>query len=244
MASTATLVLGQPDFTSNGSDTTASTLWCPFGVSVNSSGNVWVADNQNSRVLEYLFGYAASGSITVSGGSSLGGVTLTLSGAASATVSSAIDGTFSFTGLPNGPNTITPSLSGYSFMPASAQVTITNGNATAQNFTATVGGGSAGKPAIYASGGPNGYAEPGRGYNATIHLTSPSQSGHVTVKIYTQRGGMLVATLEAEVTAGTESAIAWNCKNINNETVGSGVYIALINGAGYDDEKLRIGVLK
>ncbi|MEX0656921.1 MAG: NHL repeat-containing protein [Nitrosopumilaceae archaeon] len=50
---TATLVLGQADFTSNNSGTTASTLQSPRGIAFDSSGNLWVVDSTNNRVLRY-----------------------------------------------------------------------------------------------------------------------------------------------------------------------------------------------
>ena len=50
----ATTVLGQTDFTSSGTATTATGLAGPNGVAVDSLGNVWVADGQHNRVLEYL----------------------------------------------------------------------------------------------------------------------------------------------------------------------------------------------
>jgi len=49
----ATLVLGQPDFTTNNSNTTQNGLSYPRGLAFDSSGNLWVADADNSRVLEY-----------------------------------------------------------------------------------------------------------------------------------------------------------------------------------------------
>ena len=48
-------VLGQPDFYSNlpnrGGSVAANTLYYPSGVSVDGSGNVWVADSDNHRVI-------------------------------------------------------------------------------------------------------------------------------------------------------------------------------------------------
>ena len=46
-------VLGQPDFTSYASTTTASTMHNPTGVAVDSAGRLWVADEGNSRVLRF-----------------------------------------------------------------------------------------------------------------------------------------------------------------------------------------------
>ena len=63
---TADLVLGQPDFTSTGSGTTATTLSSNFGVAVSStSSKIYVADQGNSRILRFPFpasnGAAAEG---------------------------------------------------------------------------------------------------------------------------------------------------------------------------------------
>ena len=49
----ATIVLGQSSFTTDTSDTTATTLRGPFGLAFDSSGNLWVSDQGNSRVLKY-----------------------------------------------------------------------------------------------------------------------------------------------------------------------------------------------
>lgn len=49
----ATFVLGQPDFTSNNSMTSATGLDYPVKATADSSGNVWVADCDNNRVVEY-----------------------------------------------------------------------------------------------------------------------------------------------------------------------------------------------
>jgi sugar lactone lactonase YvrE len=49
----ATLVLGQPNFISSTGATTQSGLYGPAGVIFDSSGDLWVADSWNNRVLEY-----------------------------------------------------------------------------------------------------------------------------------------------------------------------------------------------
>jgi sugar lactone lactonase YvrE len=46
-------VLGQADFTTGTSGTTASTMNAPWGVTADGSGTVWVADRSNSRVLRF-----------------------------------------------------------------------------------------------------------------------------------------------------------------------------------------------
>jgi len=50
-STTATLVLGQSSFTANSIGTTNNTLRSPNSVATDSSGNLWVADTNNNRVL-------------------------------------------------------------------------------------------------------------------------------------------------------------------------------------------------
>ncbi len=49
----AEAVLGQTDFVSNGANATATTLNCPAGLAIDASGNLWVGDELNNRVLRY-----------------------------------------------------------------------------------------------------------------------------------------------------------------------------------------------
>jgi len=49
----ATAVLGQPDFTSNSSGTTATAMAYPEGLFIDSSDRLWVADTGNNRVLRF-----------------------------------------------------------------------------------------------------------------------------------------------------------------------------------------------
>ena len=49
----AEAVLGQTDFVSNGANATATTLNCPAGLAIDASGNLWVSDQLNNRVLRY-----------------------------------------------------------------------------------------------------------------------------------------------------------------------------------------------
>ncbi|MCK7518790.1 MAG: NHL repeat-containing protein [Ignavibacteriales bacterium] len=52
-SSNADGVLGQPDFTSNTAGTTAGLLSAPTSLFVDGSGNLWVADKDNNRVLRF-----------------------------------------------------------------------------------------------------------------------------------------------------------------------------------------------
>ena len=49
----ASLVIGQASFTAGGAATTNSRLWNPEFVAFDDSGNLWVADSGNNRVLEF-----------------------------------------------------------------------------------------------------------------------------------------------------------------------------------------------
>ena len=78
--------------------------------------------------------YSVSG--TVSG---VGGATVTLSASSTTVASTTASGTgsYSFSGVLNGTYTVTPTLMGYSFSPASASVTVNGANLTGVNFTAS-----------------------------------------------------------------------------------------------------------
>jgi LmbE family N-acetylglucosaminyl deacetylase len=79
--------------------------------------------------------YTISGTITGVAGAT---VTLSSGGSTVATITSGASGTtYSFTNVPNGSYTVTPSLAGYTFSPTSAAVTVNGANATATAFTAT-----------------------------------------------------------------------------------------------------------
>jgi len=62
---------------------------------------------------------------------------VTLSGAASATITADSSGNYSFSGLANGTYAVTPGKAGYTFNPVVQSVTVSGANVTAVNFTAT-----------------------------------------------------------------------------------------------------------
>jgi sugar lactone lactonase YvrE len=61
----ASVAIGQKDFTSNGMNTTATTLNQPEAVAFDSSGHLWVADALNSRVLEYTAPFSTGEAATL-----------------------------------------------------------------------------------------------------------------------------------------------------------------------------------
>jgi subtilisin family serine protease len=86
--------------------------------------------------------YSVSGTITNGSGTGISGVTVS-NGTVSATTNSS--GAYTLTGLANATYTLTPSLSGYTFSPASRSVTVNGANVTGVNFTGTASGGGGGQ---------------------------------------------------------------------------------------------------
>jgi hypothetical protein len=81
-------------------------------------------------------GYSISGTVTFSG-IGFPGVTMTLTGAGSASVTTDASGNYTFGGLANGSYTVTPSKSSYTFTPSSSAQTANGANIAGVNFTAT-----------------------------------------------------------------------------------------------------------
>ncbi|TXH71854.1 MAG: PKD domain-containing protein, partial [Lysobacteraceae bacterium] len=78
--------------------------------------------------------FSISGTITTSSGAGINGVTVS-NGTVSATTNAS--GAYTLSGVANGTYTLTPSLSGYTFSPATRSVNVSGANVTAQNFTGT-----------------------------------------------------------------------------------------------------------
>jgi hypothetical protein len=91
-----------------------------------------------ARVISDVPTYSVSGTITDSAGTGISGVTVS-SGSNTATTGS--NGAYTLTGLGATTYTLTPSLSGYAFSPASRSVTINNANVTGVNFTGSTSSG-------------------------------------------------------------------------------------------------------
>jgi hypothetical protein len=108
------------------------------GTSVTINDTAPTGDRYNLSIAEILPPatvvptYTLSGQITPTANGS--GTTVTLSGGMSASTTSDASGNYSFSGLPNGSYTVTPSKTGFTFTPANQPVTINGANATA-NFT-------------------------------------------------------------------------------------------------------------
>ncbi len=157
--------------------------------------------------------YSISGTITNSSGAGISGVTVS-NGSTSATTNSS--GAYTLTGLSNATYTLTPSLSGYSFSPASRSVTVNSANVTGQNFTGTAstgGGNWQTQTGTLANGGsavaPSspGYAQGGSGtYQVT--LTGPA-SADFDLFLYKWNGASWTQVARSEGSTSTES-ISYN----------------------------------
>ena len=97
---------------------------------------------------EGTLGYQISGKVTdATTGIGVGNVTMHLSDGPSFTpidITTATDGTYSFTGLANGSYQVTPSLVGYIFNPQNRTAVISNASVLNQDFVGTTGGGFGG----------------------------------------------------------------------------------------------------
>jgi len=82
--------------------------------------------------------YSVSGTVATSAGAGISGVSVS-NGSTSVVTNSS--GVYTFTGVANGTYTLTPSLSGYTFSPATRSVSVSGANVTGQNFTGTASGG-------------------------------------------------------------------------------------------------------
>ena len=70
----ASLVIGQTDFTSGGAATTAGGLSSPVSVALDSSGNLWVADSRNARVLGFADSLQGTTTTTSTSSAPSGGI--------------------------------------------------------------------------------------------------------------------------------------------------------------------------
>jgi formylglycine-generating enzyme required for sulfatase activity len=120
------------------SDTTlsASTNYYYRVRSTNSAGYSGYAAEVNATTpADTVTTYSISGAIT-SGGSALTGVTVSLSGSGSQSATNDSSGNYTFSAVPAGSYTLTPSKTGYTFTPSTVSVTV-SANLTGQNFTAS-----------------------------------------------------------------------------------------------------------
>jgi hypothetical protein len=81
--------------------------------------------------------HGISGNVTdQASGAGLANVVLHVSGASTSSAATGPSGSYEFSGLPDGSYTVTPSLAGYVFSPASIGISVNSGDVAGQNFVA------------------------------------------------------------------------------------------------------------
>ncbi|MDH5473295.1 MAG: carboxypeptidase regulatory-like domain-containing protein [Gammaproteobacteria bacterium] len=95
------------------------------------------ADVANVDFIASVITYDLSGTVSISGGGALSGVTVHLQGNSTATSTTDTFGNYSFTGLTNGSYTVIPDMAGYLFGPTNIDVSVSNNSSASNNFTAS-----------------------------------------------------------------------------------------------------------
>ncbi len=82
--------------------------------------------------------FSITGTITDAGGTAFPDVTVTIANGEVYTTASGADGSYEYSGLPNGAYTVTPLKDGYTFEPAERELTIADAGVSGLDFTGTV----------------------------------------------------------------------------------------------------------
>ncbi|MFD0725383.1 PKD domain-containing protein [Lysobacter brunescens] len=197
-STTSTLANPSKTYAAAGTYTVALTVTDNAGASNTASKSVTVSSST---------AYSLSGTVTTSAGAAISGVTVSNG---STSVSTNANGQFTFANLANGTYTLTPSLSGYTFSPASRSATVNGANVTGQNFTGTASTGNwLSQSGSLASGGSatvpsaQGYKQGGNGtYQA--RLTGPSNADF-DLYMYRWNGSAWTQVAKSEGATSTES---------------------------------------
>jgi hypothetical protein len=107
-------------------------IFSSLAVAACGGGGGYGSGNGGGNMCGYTAIYSISG--TVSGSTHNVGVTIDLTGDAIKNTTTGTGGNYSFTCLANGSYSVTPTLGGYTFSPASAVVAVSGVNMT-KNFT-------------------------------------------------------------------------------------------------------------
>jgi hypothetical protein len=91
----------------------------------------------NAQISSFAAGNVSGSVSIVSGNAGIAGATVAYVGVVSGSVTADGAGNFTLLELPDGDYTITPSKTGYTFSPASANETVSGADITGVNFTAT-----------------------------------------------------------------------------------------------------------
>ena len=190
--------------------------------------------------------FSLSGSVSANGA----GATVSLTGAASATTTADAAGNYSFTSLAPSTYTVTPTLTGFSFSPATLSETISNTNLTGINFTAsavpptTTLVATPSSLSFQSSGG--GDDGGGRVAPQTIHLTSSNQSAvSFTTAALTSTGSTSTGGCNwLTVTPASGSAPASATVSVRSSGLPNGTYSGeiLFSSSGAANNPLTVDV--
>jgi len=140
--------------------------------------------------------HAISGTVT---GEVAQGVTVGLTGGVDRQTTTGPGGLYRFTGLADGAYTVTPSLAGFSFTPASRQVTVAGADVTGRDFAATRLPADTTPPTVTSTLPPNEWANLSVGSNVSATFSEPVDCSTVTAASFT------LAPLRGEPVAGAVS---------------------------------------
>lgn len=114
----------------------SSATFTAMAAAVTSAQSVTLTASASGAAKTFALTVTPPSTWTVSGSAGVGGATVTLSGAATATTTANSSGAYSFASLANGSYTVTPSMAGVSFTPASQTIAVSGSNVTVPSFTA------------------------------------------------------------------------------------------------------------
>ncbi len=164
--------------------------------------------------------YSISGKVTA-GGSALSGVTITLTGPEKRTTITDANGNYSFSEVPIGTYTLTPSLAGYTFFLPIRNVYLDGLDAIGFNFSAVIGG-------MLATAAHTFYLRSdatlwGWGSNSSGQLGDGTTTDRVTrAQVTTLSDMKLVDTGEDHTVALKSDGTVWTWGNNSNGQLGNG----------------------
>ncbi|MDD5492102.1 MAG: carboxypeptidase regulatory-like domain-containing protein, partial [bacterium] len=180
-----------------------------------------------------------SGYVQNSIGEGLNAATITLTGTQLAQTITDRNGHYELLGLEPGNYQVQVNKSGYVFSPHERIYTSLQGVRLAEDYIGTTI--VAGKGEVKVQGGKNGYCSPQKG-EKVFFILYPQSAGEIHVAVYDLTGNLIWETTR-EIAANSQDIIAWDGRNMNNELVASGIYLARFNGGGIKVIK-KVAIIK
>jgi PKD repeat protein len=198
--------------------------------------NVTLAGDLDNQDFVGARKYYIKGTVRTNSGTPIGGTTVALSGAESKSVTTAANGTYLFTDLPeNSTYTVTTAKSGYVFNPAVHGTDRLSGSVEDWDFTGIyLQGLPQGEIKIIGPAAGRGTVNPDRGESARIFFKGNATGGY-ELRIFTLTGDLVWQDRKDNVSQGI---FEWQPRD-----VASGVYIADVRGPGLNARQ-KIAVLR